>query len=79
VTLQEATVKVREFVRTQTGVDADPDWMKRTKNDNGRKVWRALYSAKHFYAEEMAPGVTVDGGEYFVEIDSKTGAIAVWP
>jgi hypothetical protein len=77
VTLQEATIKVREFVNAQTGVDADPDLIRRMKDDNGRKVWRALYYANHFYPEEIAAGSTVDGGEYSVVIDSKTGEITV--
>ena len=77
MTQQDAMLKVREFVRVRFGVDADPDAFTKRTNEEGRKVWTALYYARHFYPEDYAKGGIVDGGEVALQIDSKTGEISV--
>jgi hypothetical protein len=77
MTRLEAMLKVREFVRRRFGVDADPDSFVKRTNENGRKVWTALYYARHFYPEDYAKSGIVDGGEVALQIDSKTGEISI--
>ena len=62
----EATAKIREFVRANTSVDYDPDWIKLSGKGDGPLTWTAYYSAVHFYPAEIAAEATIDGGEYIV-------------
>jgi hypothetical protein len=70
---REARALVRTFVRDNTGVDADPDWIRR----DGR-FWRAYYGAEHFYRDEMAAGMIIDGGEYILDVNDDSGEVSVF-
>ena len=72
----EAVARARAFVLTKTGVDADPDAVHLGKTRTAAPTWYVLYYAAHFFPEVAAGRATVDGGEYCVLVDDKTGQVS---
>jgi hypothetical protein len=73
----EAMAKARAFVLANTGVHAEPDSIRLIENPDGSRTWSASYAAAHFFPEVAAGRATVDGGEYFVDVDDETGRVSV--
>ena len=72
----EARAKARAVIFAKTGVNTDPDSTV-FKNIGGRRAWKAFYGPQHFYPEIVAEGGVVDGGEYIVIVDDRTGQASV--
>lgn len=72
----EAIAKANELVLGNTGIDCDPDMVRKIDRD-GKQAWWVVYNAANFFKDEMARGNTVDGGEYIIEVDVKTGETIV--
>ena len=76
ITLNEAVRKANELVRSNTGIECDPDMVRRVDR-NGSKCWWIVYDSSHFYGTEIGQGSVVDGGEYIVNVDCRSGAVTV--
>ena len=72
----DAIARANEFVLGNTGIECDPDMVRRIDR-NDKQVWWVVYNAANFYKDEISRGKTVDGGEYIIEVDARTGETSV--
>lgn len=64
------------FLRDTTGVKAHPTFV-RLAERAGKPAWWVSYSAELFFPPDSTGKCIVDGGDYVIIVDVKTGEVSV--
>jgi hypothetical protein len=76
MTIFDAIKEACALVLDKTGVECEPDMVRRVTR-NGSESWWIVFNNSHFFAEEVSQGDVIDGGECTVCSDCNTGALEI--
>jgi hypothetical protein len=74
----DAIQKANAFVLTTKGVQGEPDSVRLVRDPAKNHFWRMLYHFSLFYPDIALEGGVVDGGEFIVDVNDKTGEVTIF-
>ena len=73
----EAIERANAFVFEKTGVTGTPEFVRRIEDTGKPASWMLVYNSRLFFPGITESGASVDGGEYIVTINDKSGDVSL--
>jgi hypothetical protein len=74
----EVIQRANAFVLATKGVQGEPDHVHLVRRPGKPRFWSVMYHFSLFYPDESHDGEGVDGGEYIVEVDDRSGEVSAF-